>query len=132
MPNLCQNLHDVVSSACDEASSLTHAQVKELLKLGLMSIRQTKKVTPTSEELLSLWDQSLWGALASKLAASDRFKASTGLQAMAKQMVQIAANGDKDRKTSTKRKLDAVDKDTAEATDSPANAKRKKVKKPKA
>lgn len=136
MPKLRQTLHDVISSACDDDSaSLTHAQVKDLLKLGLMAVRQTKKVTPTPEELSSIWEPSLWEALASKLATSTRLKSSTGLQTMSKQIAHIisqaSTNGNKTPKTPAplKRKLDATDEDAA---DSSTKIKRKKVKKPKA
>lgn len=134
MPKLRQTLHDMIAGACDETSSLTHAQVKELLKLGLMAIRQTKKAVTTPEELSSLWEPSLWEALSKKIASSDRFKTSPGLQTLSKQMAQTASsgNGFKNQKAGgpSKRKLDVIEE--TEAAESPVKAKRKKMKKSKA
>ncbi|GBE82630.1 hypothetical protein SCP_0410150 [Sparassis crispa] len=91
IPTLRRSLHDVISNACGDTPTLTPAQMKELLKLGLTAVRQTKRFASSPEEVFSSWDPSTWNVLAGKLAASDRFKSSTGLQTMCKQMAQLAS-----------------------------------------
>ncbi|KAH9929645.1 DNA polymerase phi-domain-containing protein [Amylocystis lapponica] len=136
MPKLRAALHDVISGACDGSLALTPAQTKELFKLGLAAIRQTRRIAPT--KLSVTWDPPTWTAMTSKLAESDRLKSATNLQTMCKQMAQTAgqvipekdatsrSKSDNDAVTA-KRKVDALD-DEGEAA-LPTKTKRKKVKK---
>ncbi len=140
MPKLRQAILDTLSNACTGESSLTPAHAKEILKLALTSVRQTKRFTATFEEAASIWEPSKWSDLSATLAASDRFKSAVGLQAMCKQIVQLLQESDtagtkassKD-KAATKRKSEAVAADEEEeSTAAPAKrAKHKKARKEK-
>ncbi|OCH90301.1 hypothetical protein OBBRIDRAFT_887807 [Obba rivulosa] len=134
MTTLRRTLLSVMQKACEGEATLNTAQIKELLKLGLQAIRQTKRLTPSSDELASVWDPSAWNSLKNKLSASERFKSSTGLHAMSKQMAQ-AAGQDAETKgkgaSATKRKAEEIGEE-GEAVATPSKAKRKKVKKSKA
>ncbi|CCM03691.1 uncharacterized protein FIBRA_05836 [Fibroporia radiculosa] len=134
---LCRTLHATISGACDPSSTHTPANLKELLKVGLTVVRQAKRVSSSPGELKSIWEPSEWANLAGKLAETDRFRSSTGLQTMCKQIAQMAGGestsekkkkGDKasDDVTGSKRKAGALVDGEAPVTE---KAKRKKVKK---
>ena len=90
MPKLREAILDTISKACkDESTSLQPAHVKDILKLVLVAVRQTKRLAQNSDELSTIWQPSKWSELSSTLASNDRFKASVGLQAMCKQIVQL-------------------------------------------
>ena len=135
MSTLRQALHDVISEACDGTPALAPAQIKELLKLALTAARQTRRISPS--DLSTIWEPSIWLTLADRLAGSERFKSSTNLKSMCKQMAQTTgqvpaeakgrnAHGETSNATTTiKRKIDTVDGDEGAAVKS----KRKKVRK---
>ena len=152
MPTLRTAIHDTITGACnDTSSSLQSAHVKELLKLALVAVRQTKRVA-SGDEAAAAWQPAKWSALSSTLAANDRFKASVGLQAMCKQIVGLLQDSTKagtkaqrdkqksDKKSkeekggTSKRKAEAVDGDEGEegAAESGKKAKHKKARKAKA
>ncbi|EIW60756.1 DNA-directed DNA polymerase [Trametes versicolor FP-101664 SS1] len=141
MPKLRQAILDTLSNACTSESSLTPAHAKEILKLALTSVRQTKRFTATVEEAASIWEPSKWTDLSATLAASERFKSAVGLQAMCKQVVQLlqesstaGAKASGKDKAATKRKAEAVaaEEDEIEGTAAPAKrAKHKKARKEK-
>ncbi|KAI0781313.1 DNA polymerase phi-domain-containing protein [Trametes elegans] len=115
MPKLRQAIIDTLSNACTGESSLTPAHAKEILRLALVSVRQTKRFASSTDEASSLWEPSRWEELSSKLAASDRFKSSVGLQAMCKQVIQLlqdsstaVAKASGKNKAATKRKAEEV------------------------
>ncbi|KAI0668533.1 DNA polymerase phi-domain-containing protein [Trametes maxima] len=110
MPKLRQAILDALSNACSSESTLTPAHAKEILKLALTAVRQTKRFASGADEASSVWEPSKWTDLSSKLASSDRFKSAVGLQAMCKQIVQLLQDSNtkasvKD-KAATKRKAD--------------------------
>ena len=134
MSSLRQNLHDIISKACDE-TTLTAAQLKDILKLALLAVRQSKRCLSKPDDLSKIWMPATWIVLTSKLAGNDRFKASTSLQAMCRQIAQLvqapAAQSKKNKITATntdevtgKRKAEAIGDDAA----STKKAKRKKSK----
>ena len=146
MATLRKALLDTISNACsDDSSSVQPAHVKELLKLALVAVRQTKRVASSTDEAASTWQPAKWTALSSTLAANDRFKASVGLQAMCKQIVQLlqdsgtagpkAQSGKSDKKEkkgATKRKAEeTAAEDEGDAADGGKKAKHKKAKKAK-
>ncbi|EJF62593.1 hypothetical protein DICSQDRAFT_135562 [Dichomitus squalens LYAD-421 SS1] len=127
MPSLRKGILDTVSKACsDESTSLQPAHVKDILKLALGAVRQTKRFTQSSDELSTIWRPSKWTELSNTLASNDHFKASVGLQAMCKQLVQLlqesgtavskAKAADKD-KTNSKEKVAVVSKRKASDRD---------------
>lgn len=140
MPKLRKAILDVLTNACTSESSLTPAHAKEILKLALTAVRQTKRYTATVEEAASIWEPSKWTDLSAMLAESDRFKSAVGLQAMCKQIVQLlqesgtaSAKASGNDKASTKRKSEAVAaEEEEEGAAAPAKrAKHKKARKEK-
>ncbi|OBZ75369.1 DNA polymerase V, partial [Grifola frondosa] len=142
MPVLRQAVYDVVSKECDSEPTLIPAQVKEVLKLGLVAVRQTKRVSSAGKEVATIWEPSSWETLATKLAGSERFKTSTGLQAMCKQIMNMvreapAANsktsgpqeGAKTKNVAAKRKVDTLDEE--DGVTEPKKPKHKKARKAK-
>jgi DNA polymerase phi len=68
---------------------LNATQAKDLLKLASQAVRQSKRIE--SSDLSTMWKSDAWEDLRSQLAASDRFKASTGLLNSCKQIVQMTS-----------------------------------------
>ena len=113
MTMLRKAILETMNGACGESSTtLQPAQAKDLLKLALVAARQTKRTAATLDEAASAWQPAKWTALSNTLATDDRFKASVGLQAMCKQIVQLLqesgtagagakAQGDKSKKKGT-------------------------------
>ncbi|THG98713.1 hypothetical protein EW026_g3515 [Hermanssonia centrifuga] len=126
MPGLRNAVQESIRVACSE-ESLTATQVKELLKLALSAIRQTKRVA-SQEQLRTIWEPSSWETLSSTLASADRFKSSTALQTMCKQISQLVTEEKLSKaKASGKRKVDSLEGEEEVAT-SPKKVKRKKTK----
>jgi DNA polymerase phi len=92
-------------------------QVKDILKLALSAVRQTKRLNPDSEALSSTWRPQQWDSLRTKLASSDKLKSSTSLQTMCNQIIQLcggsymcAKYNKHDKKTPpAKRKVEGTD-----------------------
>ena len=139
MPKLRQAILDVLTNACTGESSLTPAHAKEILKLALLGVRQTKRFTSSIEEASSMWEPSKWSELSSKLASSDRFKSSVGLQAMCKQLVQLlqdsgtagAKASGKDKAAAKRKASEVAAEDAEEGAASGKKAKHKKARKEK-
>jgi DNA polymerase phi len=89
MPQLRRVLINVMSTACDETATLNSAQMKELCKLALLAVRQTTRIIPKAD-VSTIWEPNTWDRLCKKIAATERFKASTALQATCQQMVQTS------------------------------------------
>ena len=146
VPKLRKVILETISKACEgDTATLQPSHVKEILKVALVAIRQTKRVSQNSKDLSSAWQPSKWADLSNTLAASDRFKASVGLQAMCKQIVQLlqdsgtagskAQSGKSDKKEkkgATKRKAEeTAAEDEGDAADGGKKAKHKKARKAK-
>ncbi|EKM55908.1 uncharacterized protein PHACADRAFT_256841 [Phanerochaete carnosa HHB-10118-sp] len=102
--------------ACASGSErLTPPQVKELLRLVLAGVRYTRRVASSAEAVRATWDAAAWETLAGELATSARLKASTGLQATCRQVVQLIEKDDGvggvAKVKAKKRKADAMDAD---------------------
>ncbi|KAM5542581.1 hypothetical protein V8D89_003542 [Ganoderma adspersum] len=146
MPSLRKAILDTLTKAClNESTTLQPAHVKDILKLAVVAVRQTKRVTDNTNELASIWQPSSWSELSSALASNDRFKASVGLQAMCKQIVQLlqesgtAGSKAKDKAKSKEQTASATKRKAAEqegdgdedVADGGKKAKHKKAKKAK-
>ncbi|KAI0792872.1 DNA polymerase phi-domain-containing protein [Abortiporus biennis] len=136
MSALRKAILDASTKACEEeTSSLSAAQMKEILKLATSAARQTNRVSSSESDITSTWNPSEWEKLAEKFSSSQSFKAANGLQNLCRQMVQItrssATSGkEKSKKRSVaKRKVDTLEEEDGEAT---KKAKHKKAKKSKA
>ncbi|KAI1788483.1 DNA polymerase phi-domain-containing protein [Ganoderma leucocontextum] len=150
MPSLRKAILNTISKACsDESTTLQPAHVKDILKLALVAVRQTKRAAENTDELSTVWRPSKWTELSKTLGSNDRFKASVGLQAMCKQIVKLlqesstagskaktdkAKNKEKEKTASaTKRKAaDGEGEDgDEEVADGQKKAKHKKARKAK-
>ncbi|KAI0086629.1 DNA polymerase phi-domain-containing protein [Irpex rosettiformis] len=125
MSDLSQSVQKAVQEAC-EAETLSAGHVKQVLKLALSAARQSKKFAQPPKELHDAWQPSSWETLGATLAASDRFKSSTGLPVLCKQIAHLTGqDGESSGKAkgAKKRKADAVE--GTEDVESPKKAKRK-------
>lgn len=108
MPLLRDALLDLANKACSDQSKVTAPQLKELLKLALVSARQTKRFAP--DTVSGIWQPEAWSTLKQHLAQSSRFSSSTGLHKMCSQMVQLTGQSQdkgENKKSPTKRKRKA-------------------------
>ena len=131
MPLLKELLLDLGQESCSEKGNLTAAQMKEVFKLGLLGVRQTKRLSPPSTQ--QIWEPKSWRSLHQNLKTS-RLKASTALQKMCEQVARMsedAPSGKSSAKNAnpvaSKRKVEEVNSDDVTAT-TPKKSKRKKVK----
>jgi DNA polymerase phi len=144
MLKLRQEMIDIMMSACDEAATLNTAQMKDLLKLAVLAVRQTRRVVPQSENISMIWEPNAWDKLRTKLRSTERFKSSTALHALCEQTIQtiqvtaspMRTKGPKiDAKFETpsgKRKKEVKGTEPEEEEEvTPKLTKRKKVKKDK-
>ena len=127
MPLLRQLLLDLAQEGCSEKGNLTAAQMKELFKLGLLGVRQTKRVSPSSTQ--QIWEPKSWRSLHQNLKIS-RLKASPALQKMCEQIIRMSEDTPSGKPPSknaipSKRKAERVNDDDATV---PKKSKRKKVK----
>ncbi|EGO20980.1 hypothetical protein SERLADRAFT_452123 [Serpula lacrymans var. lacrymans S7.9] len=136
MTALRHALLDLISSACDERAALTAAQIKELLKLGLLAIRQTTKALSKPSDIETIWDPSSWKNVLERLSSSSRFKSSTALLKMCEQIAKSAKiaspekiNGTNGKEGSSKRKAGDVSEGEGGGS---KKAKQKRAKKSKA
>ncbi|KAG9318874.1 DNA polymerase phi-domain-containing protein [Chiua virens] len=68
---------DMITQSIDDDRGLSPAQTKDLLKLVLFCIRQTRKNNESS--IMDVWDADAWKVLHDKLSSSNRFKSSSAL-----------------------------------------------------
>ncbi|TFK46446.1 hypothetical protein OE88DRAFT_1667862 [Heliocybe sulcata] len=129
MPSLRQNLLKILSDACDNTATLSSAQVKDVLKLALTAARQTARVVQPPNSVAKIWEPRSWEDLQEKLKESQRFKSSSGLHAMCKQMVELASGPASAAKAvGNKRKHRGPGNDGEAAEGGPSPAKKKRVK----
>ena len=87
--SLQQTVLDLANGAVDDEGNLNAGQLKDLLKVVLLCVRQVQKATQLSGKP-DVWDPSAWSMLHTKLSSSDRFKSSSALLAMCRQVESIA------------------------------------------
>ncbi|KAG8217899.1 DNA polymerase phi-domain-containing protein [Butyriboletus roseoflavus] len=86
---LQKTILDLITLSIDDQRSLSPTQIKDLLKLVLLCIRQTRR---TSDSLtIEVWDPAAWKALHDQLSSSTRFKSSTSVLDMCRQVESTAA-----------------------------------------
>lgn len=95
MPEVCDVICDIVSSATsDSDTSLNSNRLKEVLKFALQAVRVTKRVAGSDEQLKKAWSPKKLSESAASLEASDRFKASTSLHGLFKQLLALIEKND--------------------------------------
>lgn len=141
IPSLQDTVIDLFTSSAT-SGALTTAQMKDVFKLVLTAIRQTKRFSKDSMEAGSLWKSDAWDALLEQLTTSEKYGQATGLHAMCKQVrdatrvsepreakkakksEETATSGEKPSKSKTKRKA----KEVEAPSEKPPKPKRKKAK----
>lgn len=85
---LQKTILDLITLSIDDQRGLSATQIKDLLKLVLFCIRQTRKTSdsPTIE----VWDLAMWKALHDQLSSSNRFKSSSSVLDMCRQVESTA------------------------------------------
>lgn len=96
--------------------------MKDIFKLVLTAIRQTKRLSKNGTEAGSLWKHDAWDGLLERLTSSERYGRATGLHAMCKQVCD-ATRASEPRKTKKAKK--AEEAPTSGEKPSKAKAKRK-------
>ncbi|KAL4076956.1 DNA polymerase phi-domain-containing protein [Scleroderma yunnanense] len=116
----------LANGAVDDQNGLNASQLKDLLKVVLLCIRQVQKAAQSSGKP-GPWDPSAWSALHTKLSASNRFKSSSALLSMCRHVESVATQLNPESRSSEggKRKADEV----TGAADSHKRSDRKKQKK---
>ena len=127
MPLLRQLLLDMAKDSCSQKINFTASQMKELLKLGIMAIRQTNQISPKTVE--SIWQPQSWTTLQEDLISS-RFKNSLALHKMCEQIVRTLQKPDAAMKGPVNGKQKrGIEEISGEAlTEEPKKNKRKKMK----
>ncbi|OJA13731.1 hypothetical protein AZE42_02950 [Rhizopogon vesiculosus] len=111
-----------IDSACDDQVSLSAVQIKDLLKLVMLGVRQASKVDINNQ---SAWDSGAWHTLHERLVASKRFGSSTAVLKLCSQ-VESALKAQNDRQShlgAPKRKAKEVE---VEGVSSDTKRKKKK------
>jgi DNA polymerase phi len=117
----------MASEACDDPESLTISQVKDLMKLSLLAIRQAKRAMGDAN-LHAVIGASNWILLSQKLKTS-RFKTAASLHALCQQLLAAIHNpdamvvGDGKRGNQKKRKAEDA-KETGMAREHQKNIKK--------
>lgn len=131
MPILSQLLIKVADKSCTDEGGLTAPQMKDLLKLALLAVRQTERIFPTSTQ--SIWRSQAWLTF-SKTLKTSRFKASTGLHKMCDQLIRTAEVVSEDatskgmKTAGSKRKMEEIRPEEVVPSSAGKKSKRKKAK----
>jgi hypothetical protein len=121
-------LYSTLSTACDPSlKSISVSGIKEALKLALVAARTTKSLVAKRGSFSNIWDLTIWAELHQRILTQDRFKASTALLGMCRQVIRLVQTqetlpstgageclerkGQRDEVTAGKRKADADDVD---------------------
>ena len=105
--------------------------MKDVFKLILTAIRQTKRSFKNGAEVGSLWKSTEWDALLEQLTGSEKYGRATGLHAMCKQVrdlthvsKEVVPRREKPSKSKAKRKAEDVEA----PLEKPQKPKKKKTK----
>jgi DNA polymerase phi len=112
-----------------ETGALTTAQMKDVFKLVLTAIRQTKRVFKDDAEVGSLWKSDAWDGLLGQLTGSEKYGQATGLHAMCKQ-VRDATGVSEPRETKKAKKSQEANKSSERPFKSKAKRKAEEVEAP--
>ena len=141
IPSLQDTIIALLASSVT-SGELTTAQMKDVFKLVLTAIRQTKRSLKNSTESGSPWKSDAWGGLLEQLTSSEKYGQTTGLHAMCKQVhdttrvsepleakktkkpKEVATVDEKPSKSKAKRKAEEVEP----PSEKPQKPKKKKTK----
>ena len=85
IPSLQETVTALLTSAVT-SGALTTAQMKDVFKLVLTAVRQTKRFFKSDSAAGSLWKSDTWDGLLQRLTSSEKYGQATGLHAMCKQV----------------------------------------------
>ncbi|KAF9246115.1 DNA polymerase phi-domain-containing protein [Melanogaster broomeanus] len=125
---LQKTILQLVNSSIDDDLGLTPSQVKDLLKVVLLSVRQTRKAGESAA--VEVWDPAAWKELHSKLSSSNRFSSSPSVLNMCRQVETAVASCKlaPQTKDSGKRKAELDEVTDANASQKSNRKKQKKSK----
>jgi len=129
MTSLSQQLIELTETSCEATSHLTTAQVKEVLQLALLGIRQTARVAPNATTMI--WKPETWAGVNEEFTASPRFKSSPTLKGLCKRVADSCETSSsrtaqkQPKKTLSKRKAEELAEDSI-----PSKPKKLKALKP--
>jgi DNA polymerase phi len=107
MPRLSEALLLVIQNGCSDETSISAAQLKELLKLALFAKNLTIRHGIINGEA---WNASSWTLARTKLQASARYKSSAGLTKLCDQIIHASNSGQKgEPRDGLKRKAHATE-----------------------
>jgi DNA polymerase phi len=81
---------------------MSTAQMKDVLKLAVSALRQTRRLPLTEKEVSSIWRPSKWEAMGKRLATVEKFTASPALRTLCDQMTTVAGTSEVDSKARNK------------------------------
>ncbi|KAG6331293.1 hypothetical protein ID866_7798 [Astraeus odoratus] len=124
--SLQQTVLDLSNRAVDDESGPNASQLKDLMKIIVICIRQVQKESQLSGRP-AVWDPAAWNALHVNLSSSERFRTSSPLLSICRQVESLAAQLQAQSRSSEggKRKADEVE----EAVDSSKKSGNKRQKK---
>lgn len=94
LTSLSKRLLSTAIAACTETAAMNTAQMKDILKLGLVAVRQTQRLSLPQQKVQDIWRQKSWTVLRATLVASERFKSSPTLQKMCDQLIRTSQTPD--------------------------------------
>ncbi|KAF9466352.1 DNA polymerase phi-domain-containing protein [Collybia nuda] len=120
-------LLELATSACEETVTLSASQLKEVLKVGLVTAKQIQRMAPAV--IGETWQIDAWNALSNRLG-SCHFKTSPQLKAMCEQIARVVhvAGGSVTEKSGKVTKRKAPDSNRDERPTAEKGTKRKKIK----
>jgi len=86
---LQKTILDLITLSVDDDRGLSLAQIKDLVKLVLSCIRQSRKTTESLT--IQVWDPAAWKVLHGQLSSSNRFKSSPSVLNTCHQVESAAA-----------------------------------------
>lgn len=89
VPEISNAFVSIVNDACESSTGMTSNHVKDTIKFVLQAARISTKVGE-AERVKSAWKASKLQEAAEKLLASDKFKASTSIHDLMKQLLKVA------------------------------------------
>lgn len=130
MPTLRASLLDLATKACADQSKVTAAQMKDLFKLVLAAVRQTRRYAEAT--VVEIWQPESWTTLKDTMVKSSKFASSVALHKMCDQVVHLTAKGDvRRKKVSSKRKRNAEEDEETVVEPAPKVKKSSRSKKAK-
>lgn len=119
---LQKTILELITLSVDDDHGLSAAQVKDILKLVLSCIRQTRKTAESST--VQIWDPAAWKALHDQLASSNRFQSSSSVLNMCRQVESIATQSKQEG--GRKRKAESESETTKADPSIKSNRKKRK------